>query len=48
MRAAELSTAALTRLCSQYAENGQTTAIYCTDGSNIFTVRSPGSFSARS
>ena len=43
---AELSTAALTRLCSQYAENGQTTAIYCTDGSNIFTVRSPGSVSA--
>ena len=43
---AELSTAALTRLCSQYAENGQTTAIYCTDGSNIFTVRSPGSASA--
>lgn len=33
---AELSTAALTRLCSQYAENGQTTAIYCTDGSNTF------------
>ena len=43
---AELSTAALTRLCSQYAENGQTTAIYCTDGSNIFMVRSPGSASA--
>ena len=40
---AELSATALARLCSQYAENGQTAAIYCAGSNSFFAVRSAGS-----